>query len=303
MDYKRHDRVNYNKADRSYNVDNVFIAFDYLNPVMEMKVFTLCDMHDLDNISILEQILDNSSIVSASKIQERIPPRTKADKFKGALAEIAKNSRYSEITISSTSDGKYPFETTLYLLEKRRLGPEDGHDVGYSRLFISMHKKETTKSDNDIIEFKKLFFDLCSGLKAFTGFCTEHSFLTQSSLYYALAVDNVRNRKKQPNFDYELGDVLWLNYFGPGYVEFWGKDKIKALERSYYVTRDVNNGIGVQTAEEPTFADINVDRISDYIFKQPMYEILGHNTFMHETSQPGERGENVPTLENMRNLI
>ena len=303
MDYTINKRLSYSETDRSYNIDNVFVSFDYPNPVIEMKVFTLCDMHDLQNVSILEGILDKSSIISATKIQERIPPRTKATKFAGTLTNIVKTSQDSEITISSTSGGKYPSETTLYLMKKRRLGPASGNDVGYSRIFINMNKNKFKENDYDIKEFKKLFIDLCCELKAFTGFCTEHSILTQASIFHALAVENAQNRKKQPNFDYELGDIYWLNYFGPGYVDFWGKDKIKSLEKVYDIIHDTNGGIIVQTTDEPMIADYNVDRISDYKFKQPMYETLGYNTFMHETHHPGERGENVPTLEQMRNLV
>ena len=303
MKYKTSPRVLYNVKDRSYCVDDIFITYDSLNPIFEMSIYTLCDMHDVKNIYKLEQVLDKSAVVKVSKIQERIPPRTKADRFENILTEIVVNSSFSKVLVGSTSGGKYPFETMLSLNKKERVGPNGGRDCGYSNISIYMSKKDIEEGDSDILEFKKLFTDLCLKLNAFTGYCTEHSMLAQGSIYLALSVKNACNRKTSPNYDLELNDIFWLNYYGPGYVVFWGKDKIIALKKEYNCTHDANGGIVIQTTEKPMFADDSIDKISDYGFKQSMYEILGHNTFMHETHQPGKRGENVPTLECMRNLV
>ena len=97
--------------------------------------------------------------------------------------------------------------------------------------------------------------------------------------------------------------VYWLNYFGPGYVNFWGQDKTRALEGAYEVIRDENGGICVQTTDAPVFADDNIRKITDYEFKKAMYDILGHNTFIHETHRQGAAGQYVPTLEDHRRII
>ena len=213
---------------------------------------------------------------------------------------MEKSNNYA-IVLQSTSGGKYPFETMFQLRSKARLGPDGCKDSGYSFISITMNRKEL--NSNDIEEFKKLFINLCVSVNAFYGYCSEYSMVTQRSIYLAKCAENIFDRKNQPDFGVEISDIYWLNYFGPGYVDFWGKDKITALENAYNVTHDANGGIVVQTTEEPVFADDTVDNISGYEFKQPMYEILGHNTFMHETHQPGKRGENVPTLEQMRSLV
>jgi hypothetical protein len=91
----------------------------------------------------------------------------------------------------------------------------------------------------------------------------------------------------------EIPDVYWLNYFGPGYVEFFGA----RLERiGVRRTRTKTGGVLVWATETP-FVLERVSSISEYAFKQPFYEALGRDTFRSETQHRGEPGERVPTFE------
>ncbi len=291
------------RKDNSYDIDGTIVAFDYGNPAIKIKVDTLCNMHDEQNLKALEMVLDQSPIVKAVKIDEKDPPRNKATKFKSVLNELVKKSSCSEILIQSTSGSKPLISSMLSLRAKGRVGPEGGFDWGYSMITITIEKNEMEAVYDIIDEIKNLFFGICTAVNAFVGYCSEHSMITQRDIYLAQAVENVHERKRLPDYNAELNDIFWLNYFGPGYVSHWGKERIKALEKAYDVTVDCNNGILVQTTAKPMIADENISKITDYDFKKALYEVLGSNTFMHETHQKGNWGEHVPTLEEQRKLV
>lgn len=95
------------------------------------------------------------------------------------------------------------------------------------------------------------------------------------------------------DFECEIPDVYWLNYFGPGYVEFFGA----RLERiGVRRTRTKTGGLLVWAAETP-FVFERVNSIAEYGFKQPFYEALGRDTFRYETQHRGRPGQRVPTFD------
>jgi hypothetical protein len=91
----------------------------------------------------------------------------------------------------------------------------------------------------------------------------------------------------------EIPDVYWLNYLGPGYVEFFGA----RLERlGVRRVRTKTGGLLVWATETP-FVFERVSRVAEYAFKRPFYDALGPDTFRSETQRRGEPGERVPTFE------
>jgi hypothetical protein len=96
-----------------------------------------------------------------------------------------------------------------------------------------------------------------------------------------------------PSYEREIPDVYWLNYFGPGYVEFFGAQ----LERlGVRRTRTKTGGLLVWATETPFVFD-RVSRVADYAFKQPFYEALGRDAFRSEDQLRGGPGEHVPTYD------
>jgi len=117
------------------------------------------------------------------------------------------------------------------------------------------------------------------------------------------AAASIFNRRGYPNFNRELPDVYWLNYFGPAYVDFWGDKKIDALKKKYEVICSDKGGVFVQTTPQLAVADESVTGVKDYQFKKHFYKVLGEDTFMHETQMPGQPGQYVPTLEDHRDIL
>jgi hypothetical protein len=95
-----------------------------------------------------------------------------------------------------------------------------------------------------------------------------------------------------PDFERELPDVYWLNFFGPAYLARWGK-RLDGLG----VRRDtVAGGLIVWATDEPP-AVSEVTAIADYPFKAAFYAALGRDTFTSEAQQPGAKGEHVPMFD------
>ena len=284
-------------------INHVYIGEFCEHPVFEASIWTVCDMLDLEKVEAMEHVLDASPIVKAKKIDDRDPPRNRATSFSGVLSHfVSSRKRDYGTLIQSTSGGRIPFETMFQLRHDGRLGPVGKRDCGYSWICLTLNKKEGF-TEYDISEFKSLFNNTCLAVDAFYGHVADHSICVQRNVFMAKAVEHPLLRKKVPDFNRELWDVYWLNYFGNEYVRFWGEEKVLALAREYELTRFDKGGICVQTTPEPVFADDSVKGIKDYTFKKHMYEILGYNTFMHETQQSGEPGQYVPTMDDQRRLL
>lgn len=92
------------------------------------------------------------------------------------------------------------------------------------------------------------------------------------------------DRLQIPEFERELWDVHWLNYFGPGYLDHWGSHLDGLGVRR---ERTANGGVIVWAAETPLEA---VDR-------EPFRATLGADMFMVGRVRRREPGELVPSYE------
>ena len=92
------------------------------------------------------------------------------------------------------------------------------------------------------------------------------------------------DRLQPPEFERELWDVHWLNYFGPGYLQHWGS-RLGGL--GVRQVRTANGGVIVWAAETPR----------DVIDGQPFRAALGSDVFMVGRARRGEPGELVPSYE------
>ena len=285
-------------------MDGVFITLKLSNPALQASIYTVCDMlDDLKRVEALERVLDRSPIVEVKKIDERDPPRNPSSGFSEVLTRLVKERRRDYgVLVQSTSGGRIPFTTMMELRRMGRLGPVGKRDSGYSWISLTLNRK--LLKDYDINEFRKLFLEVCTAVEAFYGGSAEDNIMcVQREIFMAKAAKNPLERKKNPDFDQEIWDVYWLNYFGAGYVQFWGQDKIDRLAEQYDVTRFVNGAVCVQTTPKPVFADPNAKGITDYPWKRHMYDVLGWNTFMHETQKQGKPGQYVPTLDDHRRIL
>lgn len=92
------------------------------------------------------------------------------------------------------------------------------------------------------------------------------------------------DRLQPPDFERELWDVHWLNYWGPGYVEFWGK-RLDGLGGRRDTT--ANGGLIVWSADGP------LEAIDGESFRTA----LGRDVFMVGRNRRGGPGELVPSYE------
>jgi hypothetical protein len=284
-------------------MDNEYISSIESQPVLYANIWTVADMVKTDRIVQIEQILDASPITEIDRVSFEEPIRNKANQFVGSLKPLVKIREDPRLPcyIMTKSMGKRTFHTDFELKVEGALVGARGIDYGYSTFLFRLNTPKLHPEDAP--EFAKLFNHLCQTSHAFYGRATERSLISQREIFMARSAKNVGNRKKIPNFERELWDVYWLNYFGPAFVELWGESKLARLAEQYQVRRFENGGFCVQTAQEPPIADESAKGITDYAFKKHFYDVAGWDTAMHETHQPGQLGQYVPTMAQHRKAL
>jgi hypothetical protein len=144
----------------------------------------------------------------------------------------------------------------------------------------------------------RLFGRLVQATRAFYGRAALGAMYDQRNRLIGLA-QGLHEARVFPDFERELPDVYWLNFFGPAYLAQWGK-RLDGLG----VRRDsVAGGLIVWATGAPPAVSSDVTAISDYPFKAAFYAALGRHTFMSETRQPGAKGEHVPTFDAHRRSL
>lgn len=140
-----------------------------------------------------------------------------------------------------------------------------------------------------------LFVRACDAMGAFYGRAALGEIYTQRNEL----LEKAHWDRFLPQFDRELPDVYWLNFFGPGYVEFWG-ERLEGLGARSAVTQ--TGGRVIWASESPFVHDAALSRVTDYPFKRAFYDRLGIDTFMHEGQRQGAPGQYVPSLDVHRRI-
>ena len=265
-------------------------------------VFTTCDMLETCRLGGVERVLDDSPIAVVSRIGADDPPRTKTQRFEGGFIRIVEAGKAGQVVWIFTGGRRtgYCFNMTLTLQRKVVRIPLSGFDQGFSDVSYSIGARKLT--DSLLGEAKRLFTGIADCVDAFYGRSGFASMYVQRNEFMKKS-GPLLGARLFPDFNRELPDVYWLNYFGPGYVEHWGKDKVDTLGAEYELCWSAKGGVCVVTTPRPISADPDVMGITDYPFKKHFYHILGGNTFVHETQKPGQAGQYVPTLEDHRRAL
>jgi hypothetical protein len=91
-------------------------------------------------------------------------------------------------------------------------------------------------------------------------------------------------KQRIPPLDVGLGDVGWLNFFGPALVE-----RFPRLRQVVGATEVGNGGVVIRIAKEPWDLDDTA--------RQPVVEAIGHDAFVRTWGPGAERGIRVPSYE------
>ena len=259
--------------------------------VIQVTLFTLADLRRPDALRALGEELDRHALLAPKRLDTRDPVRAEIENAATALAELA--------------SGLAPDQHQWVFFTR----------PGAPRLTGTLHLKPSDTTTDLTISWPASWFDRPERLDALAGVVTALGD-TIGAMYGRAALGEMytqrndalnRARRKpgqfsvrvKPDFDRELPDVYWLNYFGPGFVEHWG-----ARLDTLGVRRDRTpaGAMVVWATETPFVHDASVHAISDYAFKRPFYEALGFDTFMSETQRQGAPGEHVPALDVHRRL-
>jgi hypothetical protein len=151
--------------------------------------------------------------------------------------------------------------------------------------------------------FARWFARLADAMHAFHGMAAFSPILRQEQNFKQAARQAgtvTFDRSQQPYFVEEraIRDVYWLNYFGPATVEMWGEHRLDAIGGRQ--ERTSSGGHLAWATETPFVHDVGATKSTDYAWKQPFYDAIGLDTFLHEQWQDPGAGQRVPTLEKHR---
>jgi hypothetical protein len=256
------------------------------------EVFSVADLRSLTALPPIGRALDLDPEFRPERFGPRDPPSTKVAGAEHALAAWRPAGRDAARDWYFFANRKTPPKGRLTIqIAAPMPGRVPLHSVSFA--FASAWFERVERVEKIV----RLFGRLAETTSAFYGRAALGAMYDQRNLLIQLGQGHLEARVF-PDFERELPDVYWLNFFGPAYLERWG-----ARLDGVGVRRDqVAGGLIVWATEAPSPV-AKVAAITDYPFKQGFYTALGRDTFMSETQRPGERGENVPTFDAHRRHV
>jgi hypothetical protein len=231
---------------------------------LELDLWSVADLRRPGALTRIGQVLDTFPEFKPDRVGSGEPVRQPLDSAASALAE-------KERLLD-----RNPSPQTAFA---RREPPKMALGwVGVARPSPTLHPGHEIE-----LSYQAKWFDGSEKLERLASFFK--SLAETSDAFYGRVFRFTSNDQLQPPvFDHELWDVHWLNYFGPGYVEFWG-DRLDGL--GVRRERTTNGGVIVWGAATPMSA----------IDGQSFRTALGSEVFMIGRARRGEPGELVPSYE------
>jgi len=255
-----------------------------------LYVYSVADFDAVDRVAATCAVMDEFPELRPLKCGPRDPPRIKVTTMRAALAQVERPFGYlfvraaeptyegGELSVGrgrgrylATRVGKT--EPTFSLLPHT-------FNVSYDRLWFDNPQRQAM-----VAEF---FRRMCEAMDAFYGFaCSEALWLARRG-YMPTARAGLFAQ-----VDRELPDVMWLNYFGPS----WLNRTDHMLGLGYGETPTSNGGVVLQTTETPFVFERDAHPILGYRWKQPLIDALGKDTFKWSEQVQAAPGQLVPSWE------
>jgi len=250
------------------------------------QVLSVAQLRSGPALAAIGRELDRDPRLRFQRFGTSDPPRAKIDSAEAALGSWRPGTkdehRAWSFFLSRPADpaGRASLDITTMDPTRARYA----HDV--SATYRASHFTNAERLD----EIADLLRRLAETTAAFYGRAALGAIYDQHNLVFE------RAGRPPTDFERELPDVYWLNYFGPGYVQYFG-DRLAALGIRRESTK--TGGVLIWATETP-FVLAPVRSVADYAWKRRFYDALGRDTFRSETQRPGVPGEHVPTFATHR---
>jgi len=271
------------------------------------EIQSVAPLHTVDRLASVGRTLDAFAEFVPTRMGRRDPPRT-------AITTV-------EEQLVAWAPSIHPGDFFTQLIARSRMSPNAwgtlwivGDIWNYPP--IGPHRFEFAVDEDwfagpergDRLErFAQLFRREIESMDAFWGGAGLTSFRRQTNDFVLAAqVDRTLVLPGVPGTGWDirehaLPDLYWLNFFGPAYLELWGRETVEGLCFRWEST--ANGGIVVWTTPDPFTFDPAARRLTDYAWKRPFYDALGQETILHERWQDPGRGVRVPSYDDHRRLV
>ncbi len=260
-----------------------------------IDLYSLSDLRRPGALRVLGDAFDADDRLRPDRMDRNDPIREKirsaADYLSGAEALPAQGPESILFERRSTPrlGGGFSFE---------RRAPEDLETP--QRIYLTLEEEILADDPTLVGPLGELFGRLADAFDGYYGFATHGKLPWQQRVELVEAGRRGERAPQYPTMTTDktsVRDVYWINYFGPSYVERWG-DRLSGLGVRQAET--VNGGRVIWAAESPFLYDEAVGSTSDYAWKQPFYDALGRDTFVH-LRQLAPRG--VPSWDDHRRFV
>ena len=261
-----------------------------------LSLRTVADLSEPGRLAAIGRVLDESEQLRPQRLDERDPPRTKVASAEEALRayEPILRERDGFLTLGFHREDPWASGDVEVNGEGPIGDPPEPHEVSLAvdeeRLRLPAHREGLARVLRGWAEATDAYLGDVAFHRAYVT--QTRRMISGPRLRAGLDLPRWGRGRAQER---ELDDVHWLNYFGPSFVEHWGRDRLEGLG----VRQDwtANGGVVIWATETPYVRNTRIRRSTDYAFKQPFFERLGIDTFVHEDHHPGADGQHVPTFD------
>jgi hypothetical protein len=258
---------------------------------LDLDLYSFVDLRRPDALAAVGRAFDSEPSLRPELIDIREPLRNKIGSVEGYF-----------------SNSGMHIETEDYLLGRRQIprlsGGLSAPSYRDDDLKESPHRLYEFSDDGDeewlrdtanLEVLARLFVRLAGAFQGSYGFVADAQMARQQRGEFSRTRQKRQFAPAPPDETsdrHSVRDIYWLNYFGPAYVEFWGK-RVEGLGIRKEST--TNGGVVIWATDTPFVYEDGLVSFMDYSWKKPWYDALGRDAFV--STGPAAWDRRVPSRE------
>jgi hypothetical protein len=267
----------------------------WMSENIDFQILSVADIQSTDGLAAIGRVLDGYPDLAPNRMGHRDPPRTRVTSVEAQLVDWSPAIHPGDYFNQFMVRVKEPPRThgllwvTGDIWNFPPIGPHR-FDFGVEEDWLDRPERRDA--------FAELFLRECEAFDGFWGLAGMTSTWRQR---YALVARAENDRTLViPGIlgdgwdmrEHAVWDISWLNYFGPAFVDHWGRERLAGLGVRQEPT--TNGGVVIWATPTPFVYDSTVTSLSGYPWKQRFYEALGWDALLHDRWRDPGAGVAVP---------
>lgn len=255
-----------------------------------LYIYSVADFDAVDRVALICAVMDQFPELRPVKCGPRDPPRVRVTTMQAVLGQAERPFWYLLVRAAEPTyeGGELEIGGGRGGYVSTRVGKAEPAFSLVPHKFYFSYDSDWFDTPQRYVTVTEFFRRMCEAMDAFYGFACSRA------LWLARRGHMPTGRAGLfAQLDRELPDVMWLNYFGPSWVN--RTDRLLGL--GYGETRTSNGGVVLQTTEIPFVFELDAHPILGHPWKQPLMDALGKDTFKWSEQVQAAPGRLVPSWE------